>query len=181
MTSDMREAAWQPPYPDGIGEGDIRPVARWRRHAGPAGIIVFGAVVALALLGVLGHERTWAVSQAGVALEVHGPEVIRNGEFFEIRVRVTAEEPLSELTVGIDETIWEDITVNTMIPAAADEVSEDGEVRLTFAELPAGTAFLLKLDLQVNPDILGGNEGTITVYDGEAPLVATDISITVLP
>jgi hypothetical protein len=33
----------------------------------------------------------------------------------------------------------------------------------------------------VNPDILLGNEGTITVYDGETELVATGISIVVLP
>ena len=181
MTIDLNEAAWRPPYPDGIGERDIRPVARWRRHASPVGILVFGIVVALALFGVLGHERTWTATAAAADLEVHGPEVIRNGEFFEIRVRVRAEDPITEVGIGVDEALWEDITVNTMIPAATDETSENGEVRFTFAELPAGTEFLLKIDLQVNPDILGGNEGTITLYDGEEPIVSTDVSITVLP
>jgi hypothetical protein len=181
MTTDLHEAAWRPPYPDGIGERDIRPVARWRRHASPMGILVFGIVVVLALLGVLGHERTWTATAGGADLEVHGPEVIRNGEFFEIRVRVRADDPLTELAIGVDQALWEDITVNTMIPAATDETSEDGEVRFAFAELPAGTEFLLKIDLQVNPDIVGGNEGAITVYDGEEPIVSTDVSITVLP
>jgi hypothetical protein len=68
-----------------------------------------------------------------------------------------------------------------MIPAASDEVSEDGEVRFTFAELAAGTEFLLKIDLQVNPDIILGNDGAITVYDGDERLTSADLTITVLP
>jgi hypothetical protein len=169
------------PFPDGIDERNVQPVAAWRRHASPLGLGLFGVVVALALFGVLGHERTWGASGGGVALEVHAPEVIRNGEFFELRIAVDAAEDLGELVIGVDESLWEDITVNTMIPAAADEVSEDGEVRFTFAELPAGTEFLLKVDLQVNPDIIAGNDGAITVYDGEQPLTSADLTITVLP
>ena len=98
-----------------------------------------------------------------------------------MRISVEADEPIGELCVGIDEALWEDMTVNTMIPAAADEASEDGEFRFTFAELEAGTTFLLKVDLQVNPDIVGGNDGAVTVYDGEKPMATADVSITVLP
>ncbi|HEX7225213.1 MAG TPA: hypothetical protein VF367_06515 [Candidatus Limnocylindria bacterium] len=169
------------PFPDGIDDRNVSPVAGWQRHASPLGLIVFGVVVVLALVGVLGHERTWAASGGGVDLEVHAPEVIRNGEFFELRVRVRADDAVDELVIGVDESLWEDVTVNTMIPAASDEVSEDGEVRFTFAELSAGTEFLLKIDLQVNPDIIAGNDGAITVYDGDERLTAADLTITVLP
>jgi len=168
-------------FPDGIAEDNVRPIEGWRRHASPLSLVAFGVVVALALSGVLGRERTWSAEQNGAALEVHAPEIIRNGEFLEMRVRVTADQPIDELVIGIDESLWVDVTVNTMIPAAAEESSEDGEVRLTFAELPAGTAFLFKVDMQINPDIVGGNDGTMTVYDGDVELVATDLSITVLP
>jgi hypothetical protein len=177
----MTNSAESHPFPDGITERNVEPVAAWRRHASPLGLVAFGVVVVLALVGVLGHERTWAASGGGVALEVHAPEIIRNGEFFELRVRVTADDALEELVIGVDESLWVDITVNTMIPAAADEASEDGEVRFTFAELPAGTEFLLKVDLQVNPDIIAGNAGTITVYDGDERLTSADLTITVLP
>jgi hypothetical protein len=68
-----------------------------------------------------------------------------------------------------------------MIPAASDESSEDGEFRFTFAELGAGTPFLMKIDLQVNPDIVAGNEGSVILYDGEERLAATDVTIVVLP
>ena len=61
--------------------------------------------------------------------------------------------------IGVEESLWEDMTVNTMIPGAADEASANGEFRFTFAELEPGTPFLLKVDLQVNPDIVAGNDG----------------------
>jgi hypothetical protein len=169
------------PFPDGIAEDNVRPIEGWRQQASPLSLVVFGVIVALALSGFLGRERTWSAEAGGMSLEVHVPEIIRNGEFLEMRVRLVSDEPIEELVIGIDESLWEDVTVNTMIPAAAEEASEDGETRFTFAELPAGTSFLFKVDMQINPDILGGNAGTLTAYDGEAELVATDLSITVLP
>lgn len=167
--------------PDGLTDAHVRPVAAWRRHASPLGLIVLGAFVVIALLGVLGHERTWTAQASGTRLEVHTSEVIRNGEFLEMRIRITPADDVTELVVGIEDALWEDVTVNTMLPAATDETNENGETRFTFAELPGGADFLFKVDMQLNPDILGGNRGRITAYDGDAELVSTDISITVLP
>jgi hypothetical protein len=169
------------PYPDGIDERHVRPVEGWRRHASPLSLAVFGAVVALALLGLLGHERQWEARGGSTSLSVHMPEIIRNGEFFEMRVTIESGEPIGELAIGIDQALWEDMTVNTLIPAATDETSEDGEFRFTFAELAAGTPFLFKVDVQVNPDIFGGNEGVVTVYDGEEELTRVGVEIAVLP
>jgi hypothetical protein len=177
----MSEQAFRPPYPDGLSADNIRPVGRWRQHASPLGLVSFGVVVLLALFGILGHERTWLATAGGTRLEIHAPEVIRNGEFFEMRIRVETDEPLTELVVGVEDSVWEDITVNTMIPAAAEEENVDGETRFTFSELAAGSEFLFKIDAQINPDIVGGNGGRVTVYDGEAEVVAIDISISVLP
>jgi hypothetical protein len=167
--------------PDGIGEDEIRPAVGWRREASPLSLFVFGAVIVLGLTGVLGHEREFQAEASGVDLRVRSPEIIRNGEFFEIRIRVESSEPIDELVIGVGEGLWEDVTVNTMIPAASEEAHAAGEFRFTFAELEANAPFLFKIDLQVNPDIVGGNEGAVTVYDGEEELAATDVSITVLP
>ena len=171
----------EPRPPDGIGEEQIRPVASRQRHASPLALVVFGAVLVLAFAGFLGHERDWRAEASGTSLLVHAPEVTRNGEFMEMRISVETDAPIAELVVGIDADLWEDMTVNTMIPAATDEASLDGEFRFTFTELQPGTVFLLKIDIQVNPDIVGGNDGTVTVYDGEDAIVATPISIAVLP
>ena len=177
----MSEQAFRPPYPDGLSADNIRPVGRWRRHASPLGLILFGVIVVVAFLGILGHERTWLAEVDGTRLHVHAPEVIRNGEFFEIRIRVATDEPLGEVVIGLEDGLWEDVTVNTMIPAASEEENVDGETRFTFSELSAGSELMFKIDAQVNPDILGGNGGRVTVYDGEEEIVATDISISVLP
>jgi len=176
MTSDSMGT-----YPDGISDGHIRPVTGWRRTASPVGLVVFGLVVVLAFSGLLGHERTWEAAGQAASLEVHAPEIIRNGEFFEMRVRVASHEPIGELIVGIDEALWEDMTVNTLIPAATEETNVDGETRFAFSELAAGTTFLFKIDVQVNPDIVLGNEGSVTIYDGSDELATADLSITVLP
>lgn len=167
--------------PDGIDERHVRPVAGWRRHASPLSLAAFGAVFVLALSGLLGHERQWEAQTGPTSLSVHMPEVIRNGEFFEMRIRIESSELIGQLVVGIDQAIWEDMTVNTLIPSASEESSEDGEYRFTFAEMEAGTQFLLKVDLQVNPDILGGNEGDVIVYDGEEELARLAVGIGVLP
>jgi hypothetical protein len=171
----------QPRAPDGIGEEHTRPSGGWRHHASPLALAVFGLVIVLGLTGLLGREAEWRAEAHGVRLAVHSSEIIRNGEFFEMRIRVEADEPIGELVVGVDEELWKDMTVNTMIPGAADETSADGEFQFTFAELEAATPFILKVDLQVNPDIVAGNRGAVTVYDGETPLARADIGITVLP
>ena len=165
----------------GIQERHWQPVEGWRRHASPVSLIIFGAVVLAGLAGFLGHERDWAASSGGTRLQVHAPEVIRNGEFLEMRVEVESETTIAELAIGVDQSLWEDFTVNTMIPAAGEETSQDGEFRFTFGQLDARTPFLLKIDLQVNPDIVGGNRGTVAVYDGDQALTQVEIGITVLP
>jgi len=170
-----------PAYPDGIASEHIEEIAGWRRHASPLSLVVFGAVVFAALSGLLGHERDWEASAGGTILRIHQPEVIRNGEFLELRIAVESDDGIGAMAIGIDQSLWEDLTVNTMIPAASDESSEDGEFRFTFGELAGGTTFLLKVDAQVNPDLFGGNDGRITIYDGDEALVATTISMDVLP
>ena len=167
--------------PQGIEEEHWRPVAGWRRHASPLSLVVFGAVLALGLTGFLGHERDWNASNGGVRLQVHAPEVIRSGELLEMRIQVEADEPVGDLVIGVDHALWEDMTVNTMLPAAAEESSRDGQLRFRYGELPAATPFLVKLDLQINPDILGGNEGLISVFDGDRELTRVDVGIRVLP
>ena len=167
--------------PDGIDERHIHRVGGWRHHASPFSLTVFAAVIVLALTGLLGHERDWVAESNAATLRVHSPEIIRNGEFFEIRVAVETSEPITDLRIGVDAALWEDMTVNTMIPAATEEMSEGGEFAFTFGPLEPGTVFDLKVDLQVNPDIIGGNAGSVTLYDGDVVLAAVDMSISVLP
>ena len=167
--------------PDGIREEQVAPTSGLRRHASPLSLAVFGSVIVLGLTGVLGHERDWRSESEGLGLTVHSSEVIRNGEIFEIRITIEANHAVEGLAIGVDQALWEDMTVNTMIPAAAEETAENGEFRFGFGPMEAGTTFDLKVDLQVNPDIVGGNDGAVTVYDAETLITTVDIGITVLP
>jgi len=167
--------------PDGIREEHLRPTNGPRRHASPLALVVFGLVIVLGLTGLLGRERDWRAEAGGVALAVHAPEIIRNGEFLEMRFTVAADTDIADLAIGVGAPLWEDMTVNTMIPAAAEEMSSEDEFRFSFGPLASGGSFELKVDNQVNPDIVGGNEGTVTQYDGDEPLATVDLNITVLP
>lgn len=170
-----------PAYPDGITKDAARPPTRWQLIRRFVGVAVVGAVVGLALLGVFGHERTWGASESGVELRVHMPQVMRNGEFLELRISVTSAEPIGELEVGIGQSLWEDMTINTLLPSASEERNDDGEFRFVFGPLAAGTPFLFKVDGQVNPDFLGSNDGVIAVYDGATRLASVSVSVRVLP
>ena len=168
--------------PDGIERRHIDPSGRaWRNGVG---LVVFSVAVVLSLFGVYGREHTVAASdgEGGVSASVHLPEVLRNGEFFEMQFRIeVGEAAVEDLTIAVDASVWRDITVNTFIPAATEETSEDDAYRFAFGPMDAGSTFVAKVDAQVNPDILGANSGVIGVYDGEQLLLELPVEIGVLP
>jgi hypothetical protein len=166
--------------PDGIAAEHVE-AARGGRGANLLSLLVLAAVVALGPSGLTGHERTWSTEGGGVVVAVHSSELIRSGEIFEIRISVDTGDPVGELVIGVDESLWRDMTVNTMIPAAADERSEAGQFLFSFGPLEPGQTFELKVDLQVNPDALGGNPGAVRVLDGERELASVEMGIGVLP
>jgi len=168
-------------WPDGLSAEHQRTVKGWRRHASPLALVVLGLVMLWALSGLAGVEETLTEETAVVTGTWHAPARIRNGEFLEMRLGVEAHERIEELVIGVDASLWEDFTINTFLPAASEEASEDGELLFTFGPLEAGTSFLMKVDAQINPDMLWRNEGTVTVYDGEQVLVEMPIVIEVLP
>lgn len=112
---------------------------------------------------------------------MYGPQLIRTGEFFEMRFRIDTAEPLAEAVIAVDEGIWRDITVNTMIPAATEETHDDGAFRFTLGPLEADVSYLYKVDLQINPDFFGRNEGRIGLYDGDRLITELTYELGVLP
>ena len=167
--------------PDGIrAEHASLPSAR-TRHANPIGVIVLGVLVAVAMLGFAGRERTTSASGGGVEMTLHAPELIRSGEFFEFRLEVRTATAVDDLVIAIPVALWEDVTINTMIPAPAEESSEAGEILLAYGPFEPGSTFVLKVDAQINPDILGPNEGTLRISDGDVTLVELPVTMGVLP
>jgi len=168
--------------PDGIAAEHYREARGVNAYVSAIGLVILLVVVLAALLGFLGRpDRARSAGGPAADLEVFGPELIRNGEFFEMRFTVTAHEPMDEMALAIDASLWEDFTVNTMIPAPSEEEHDDGRFRFTFGPMQPGDVLLFKVDLQINPDFVGSNAGQVQVLDGDEALVALRYEVGVLP
>ena len=167
--------------PDGLSEEHLHSPDGWRRRGGVIALIALSLLMLAALVGLAGVEETLAEESDVATVTWHAPHRIRNGQFLEMRLQVDAHERIDELVVGVEASLWEDFTINTLIPAAAEEASEDGELLFTFGPIEAGGSFLMKVDAQINPDMLWLNEGAVTVYDGEEVIVELPVVMEVLP
>jgi hypothetical protein len=173
-----------PSYPDGIVPAHADPTTgsgRGRRRW--LALILLSALMLAALLGVFGGGKARSVTIASDAamLDVHTPRVIRNGMFFETRIRVTARAPIEKAVIAVDATLWRDMTINTMIPAPSEESFTDGAFRFDYGPLKPGETLDIKIDGQINPPLFAGTQGKIALLDGERERTAIPLRITVLP
>ncbi len=171
-------------FPDGIVESHADPATgtgRGRRRW--LALILLSALMIAALLGLFGggKARPLTVASDMAQLEVRTPRVIRNGEFFETQIRVTAHTPIDKAVIAVDATLWRDMTINTMIPAPSEESFKDGVFRFDYGPLKPGESLDIKIDGQINPPLFAGTRGTVAVLDGERQLAAIPLRITVLP
>jgi hypothetical protein len=168
-------------YPDGIGEKHFErrgiPGSRWFM------LVALGAILGAAMLGAFGGGSSPSVSVKGerAALTVEAPRTLRNGEFFEIRLRADAVAPLARPTIAVSAEYWRGLTINTMIPAPASEAFEDEYYIFEFEPLDGGERLELKIDGQVNPSLFGGTQGAVELRDGEGLLAAIPMRLRVLP
>lgn len=171
------------PFPDGIEDCHADPPGRFRMASSLLTLLILGGIVAAGLSGALGGAPNTpvAVANADASLVIDTPLTIRNGEFFETRIRVEARRPIADAVLAIAPSLWRDMTVNTMIPAAAEEKFERGSYAFSYGPLDAGATLLIKIDGQINPPLFAGTSGTIELRDGERPLAAVPLSIRVLP
>jgi hypothetical protein len=169
-------------FPQGITESHSDEKG-WHRHANPASLIALGSLLTVAFMGVFGGQphpaRSIDTPSAQVSLEL--PERIRNGEFFEMRITVETKRDFDDLTLAISSTYWHDLTINTMIPAPADEKSEDGDYLFSYGEIEAGQKLTIKIDGQINPPLFGGTDGDIELRDGEATIARIPVEMKVMP
>lgn len=179
MTTDSPPSA----APDGIYEGLDDPVRGLKRWANAIVLMLLGAIVALGLSGALGgrNGEVLALTAPEATLAVETRPTLRNGEFFETRLRVSAARPVGDVVIAISPGVWRDMTINSFIPAPAEEKAEDGAFAFSFGPLDAGKTLDIKIDGQINPASLGGTAGTIALRDGERTLAERPLAIRVLP
>ncbi|MDF2495397.1 hypothetical protein [Sphingomonas sp.] len=170
-------------FPDGIDAGHAKPLGGLRAHASPLAFIILGGFVATAMTGALGGAPApvTSISAPAALLEVKLARPLRSGLFFETHIRVIARQNLAKPVIGIDATLWRDLTINSQIPAAANESFEDGQYRFEYPPLKAGDTLDIKIDGQTNPPLVGRITGSITLLDGQVLLSSTRVSVPVLP
>ncbi len=168
-------------YPQGISERHA--TARGNRYASWWRLGILALILALALSGILGGAPapTARAASAGASLTVISPDRLRNGMFFETRIAAVAKRPIGDAVIAVPAAMWRDITVNTMIPAPAEEAFAGGEFRFHFGPLDAGERLGWKVDGQMNPPRFGNSNGRIRLLDGETEVVALPVTLTVIP
>jgi hypothetical protein len=168
-------------YPDGITETHL--TRRWPRSASPLSFLVLAAIILIAVSGALGGFPNPSQSTAGpkARLTLEAPKIARSGMVFEMRMRIDATHAITRPVIAVSPRYWHELTINTMIPAAADESYGRGGYRFEYAPLAAGDTLLIKVDGQINPALVGGTAGHVTLYDGETPLAALATRLEVRP
>ena len=168
-------------YPQGIEER--HGTAQGNRHASWWRLGILALILIFALLGFLGGAPapTLRAVSDGASLAVTTPDRLRNGMFFETRISAVAKRPIGDAVIAIPAAMWRDVTVNTMIPAAAEEEFVDGEFRFHFGPLGVGEKLGVKIDGQMNPPRYGSSGGRIRLLDGEVEIAALPISLKVIP
>lgn len=170
-------------FPDGIEHRHASRASWLSRSAGIVSLLVFGALLALALAGLFGGGRSpvRTVEGADVALTVATPATLRNGLFYETRITITARRDIGKLVLAVPPSLWRDMTINAQVPAAAEESFENGRFAFDYGPLKAGDKLEVKIDGQINPPLFGGTRGTIAVLDDKRELASLPLSMRVLP
>jgi len=146
-------------------------------------LAILGALMVAGLTGALGgqEDQTRRAQGNGVILKVKTPAILRSGMLFETVVEVRTERPVTDLVVAVSDGLWRQMTINTMIPAAEEESSENGFRRFSFGPAPAGETFRFKVDGQINPPLFVGTRGDVAILDGDRELARTPLRTRVLP
>lgn len=167
--------------PDGISEKHFG--SRHGQWLGSLPLVLLGVILVAALSGAFGGGADEPLRAKGpdAELAVDMPRILRSGMYFEMQIEVRADRNLTDAVIGIHPGLWRDITINTTIPQAGDERYERGMLRMRYGALGAGDHLILKVDGQINPDLLVGTRGSVALFDGDKRLAEVPVTVTVLP
>jgi hypothetical protein len=171
-----------PPRPEGIEHQHLHEAKGSIVRRGPFGLMGLAAVLLPAFFGVYGGDVKRVGSGDNVHLIVEGPDRARNGEFFEMNIRIQASGGIGDLVVLIGADLLHQVTINTLLPDPSEHGFRNGSFEFRFGPLDAGENLQVKLDGQINPGHgPTANEDTIAVADGERVLTTVNYAMEVLP
>src|SRR5690606_3573012 len=143
-----------------------------RKHASPATLILLGAFLTAAAFGAFGDSTEFRATSGDALLRIEAPARIRNGQIVEMRIHVRGERPVDTLVVRSGADMWKDRTVNTLLPTATEEAMTEGSFEFTVGPLEAGADWMMKVSLQINPNLYGLRRGLVRVLDRDEELAS---------
>jgi hypothetical protein len=146
-------------------------------------IFLLGALLLAALLGLFGGTPDPQVSAEGkgARLNITAPRTLRSGMILELDIDVRARRPIAQPVVAISGSYLHQLSFNSIIPQASQAEFENGTLTLHYDALRPGDRLHVKMDGQVNPSLIGGNDGMISIRDGDAVLARRSVSLWVFP
>jgi hypothetical protein len=145
-------------------------------------LALVGLVLVAGLLNVFGQRPdTTQAAVPDASLKVYAASRVRLGLYYEARFTVTARSDLKNATLVLDSGWAEGITINTVEPSPVGEASRDGKLVFELGHVPAGTSYILYLQLQINPTNVGRRAQDVALYDGDTFLTKVDRTITIWP
>lgn len=152
----------------------------WARRVGLGVLALFCAA---GLAGVFGQDshRSSATGAAGVRLEVDAPDRLRGGLLGQVRIVVRSDARVAAPRLVLGPGFVEQVTINSVIPAPADEGERDGRWVLAYGPLAAGTPLTIRVQFQVNALNMGTRDQSVTFRDGDRTLAHVARRVTVFP
>jgi hypothetical protein len=140
------------------------------------------ALPVLALLDFFGQEPSTSSAAGPIAsMSVTAPSRLRGGLIFQVRVRVVAQQEIKQLQLAFDRGWWNSMSVNSLAPEPSSETSHDGQVVLSYGNLPAGQSLICWIYFQVNPTNVGNRREDVELLDGNEQLLHIHRSLTIFP
>jgi hypothetical protein len=151
----------------------------WYRRAIIATLL---AIAALALANVFGQRPTTSrASSPSGSLTLRAPTRLRGGLMYQARFEIRAARAINDAHLVLTSGWLNGMTVNTIEPSVSSETSSNGQLSLALGRIPAGHAFVLFMESQVNPTTVTHRPLVATLFDGSLRLAAIHRTLTVFP
>jgi hypothetical protein len=122
-----------------------------------------------------------SVDAAAAKLTVETPGAARGGLIYQSIFRVDAHRDLAKPTLVLDPGWFDGLTINTVEPDSVTWGQQEGRNTIAIGPLAAGEHFVLRLQYQVNPTVLGHREQDVVLKDGDATLLTLPHAQTIYP
>lgn len=106
---------------------------------------------------------------------------MRGGLLFQAHFTIEAHRDLQNAALVLHPDWLQGMTLNTLEPSPAEEMSVNGAIRLEYGEISAGERFDVFLHYQVNPTAVGERKHWVDLVDGQRPIASIQRSLFIFP